>query len=38
VFAEVFRTEARQVPRGRVDFLRRYAAFDLAVRWAPFSS
>ena len=35
-FSAAFRTEAAQVPRGRVQFLRRYGAFDLAIRLAPF--
>jgi len=35
-FAAAFRTEAAHVPRGRVQFLRRYGAFDLAIRLAPF--
>jgi hypothetical protein len=30
------RTEAARVSRGRVQFLRRYGAFDLAIRLAPF--
>jgi hypothetical protein len=36
-FTEAFRTEAARVPRGRAQFLRRYGAFDLAIRLAPFS-
>jgi hypothetical protein len=36
-FAAAFRTEAARVPRGRAQFLRRYGAFDLAIRVAPFS-
>jgi HD domain len=35
-FTAAFRTEAARVPRGRVQFLRRYGAFDLAVKLAPF--
>jgi len=35
-FAASFRTEATRVPRGRAAFLRRYGAFDLAVKTAPF--
>jgi hypothetical protein len=35
-FTAAFRTEAAHVPRGRVQFLRRYGAFDLAIRLAPF--
>ena len=35
-FTAAFRTEAARVPRGRVQFLRRYGAFDLAIRLAPF--
>jgi len=35
-FATVFRTEAGLVPRGRAKFLRSYAAFDLAIKLAPF--
>ena len=35
-FAAAFRAEAARVPRGRVQFLRRYGAFDLAIRLAPF--
>ncbi|WP_158220511.1 HD domain-containing protein [Kineosporia sp. A_224] len=35
-FTDVFRTEAAHVPAGRAAFLRRYGAFDLAVRLAPF--
>ncbi|MCW2742402.1 MAG: metal dependent phosphohydrolase [Blastococcus sp.] len=35
-FAAAFRTEARRVPRGRAQFLRRYGAFDLAIEFAPF--
>ena len=36
-FSAAFRTEADRVPRGRVQFLRRYGAFDLAIRLAPFA-
>jgi hypothetical protein len=35
-FAAAFRAEAARVPRGRAQFLRRYGAFDLAIRLAPF--
>jgi hypothetical protein len=35
-FSRVFAAEAQQVPRGRARFLRRYAAFDLAIKLAPF--
>lgn len=35
-FAAAFRTESTQVPGGRAAFLRRYGAFDLAIRTAPF--
>jgi hypothetical protein len=35
-FSAAFRTEAAHVPQGRVKFLRRYAAFDLAIKLAPF--
>jgi hypothetical protein len=35
-FTAAFRTEAARVPRGRVQFLRRYGAFDLAIKLAPF--
>ena len=35
-FTAAFRTEAAQVPRGRAAFLRRYGAFDLAIKAAPF--
>jgi hypothetical protein len=35
-FTAACRTEAARVPRGRVQFLRRYGAFDLAIRLAPF--
>jgi hypothetical protein len=35
-FATAFRTEATRVPRGRAAFLRRYGAFDLAIKAAPF--
>jgi hypothetical protein len=35
-FAAAFRAEAAAVPRGRVDLLRRYGAFDLAIKFAPF--
>ena len=35
-FAAAFRAEAGRVPRGRAQFLRRYGAFDLAIKFAPF--
>lgn len=35
-FTRLWRTEARQVPRGRAAYLRRYAATDLTIRLAPF--
>jgi hypothetical protein len=35
-FRAAFRSEAAAVPRGRAQFLRRYGAFDLAIRLAPF--
>ena len=35
-FTAAFRAEAAQVPAGRAAFLRRYGAFDLAVKLAPF--
>jgi HD domain len=35
-FAAAFRAEAAEVPRGRAAFLRRYGAFDLAIKAAPF--
>jgi hypothetical protein len=35
-FIAAFRTEAAHVPGGRAAFLRRYGAFDLAIRLAPF--
>jgi hypothetical protein len=35
-FSAACRTEAARVPRGRVRFLHRYGAFDLAIRLAPF--
>jgi hypothetical protein len=35
-FARAFRVEAARVPRGRAQFLQRYAAFGLAIRIAPF--
>jgi hypothetical protein len=35
-FAAAFRTEAARVPEGRARFLRRYGAFDLAVKTGPF--
>ena len=35
-FSAAFRTEAARVPHGRAAFLRRYGAFDLAIKAAPF--
>jgi HD domain len=35
-FAAAFRAEAARVPRGRAQFLRRYGAFDLAIKLSPF--
>jgi hypothetical protein len=35
-FAAAFRAEAAAVPRGRAHLLRRYGAFDLAIKLAPF--
>jgi hypothetical protein len=35
-FTAAFRAEAVRVPRGRAQFLRRYGAFDLAIRLSPF--
>jgi hypothetical protein len=35
-FTAACRTEAARVPRGRMQFLRRYGAFDLAINLAPF--
>lgn len=35
-FTQAWRAEAAAVPDGRAQFLRRYGAFDLAVRLAPF--
>jgi hypothetical protein len=35
-FTDAFRAESARVPRGRVRFLRRYGAFDLAIKLAPF--
>jgi hypothetical protein len=35
-FSAAFRTEAERVPDGRAAFLRRYGAFDLAIKAAPF--
>jgi hypothetical protein len=35
-FAHLFRTEAKQVPRGRAWYLHRFAASDLAIRLTPF--
>jgi hypothetical protein len=36
-FRAAWAAEAAAVPRGRAQFLRRYGAFDLAVRLAPFA-
>ena len=36
-FRRAWAAEAAAVPRGRAQFLRRYGAFDLAVRLAPFT-
>jgi hypothetical protein len=35
-FSAAFRTEAARVPSGRAAFLRRYGAFELAIKAAPF--
>ena len=35
-FASAVAAEAAAVPQGRMDLLRRYGAFDLAIRLAPF--
>jgi len=35
-FSAAFRTEASRVPHGRAAFLRRYGAFDAAIKSAPF--
>ncbi len=35
-FTDLWRAEAAAVPAGRARFLRRYGAFDLAIRLAPF--
>jgi hypothetical protein len=35
-FAAAWRAEAARVPHGRAAFLRRYGAFDLAIKAAPF--
>ena len=35
-FGAAYRAEAARVPRGRVALLRRYGAFDLAIKGAPF--
>jgi hypothetical protein len=35
-FTAAFRAEAVRVPQGRAAYLRRYGAFDLAIRTAPF--
>jgi hypothetical protein len=37
-FSAAFRAEAAAVTGGRADFLRRYGAFDLAIRFAPFTA
>ena len=36
-FASAVAAEATAVPHGRMDVLRRYGAFDLAIRLAPFA-
>ena len=36
-FGSAVAAEAAAVPRGRMDLLRRYGAFDLAIRLAPFT-
>jgi hypothetical protein len=36
-FTAAFRAEAAHVPHGRAAFLRRYGAFDLAIKLAPFA-
>jgi hypothetical protein len=36
VFADAFRQEARRIPEGRAQFLRRYGAFAAAVKLAPY--
>jgi hypothetical protein len=35
-FTRLWRAEARQVPRGRAAYLRRYALTDVTIRTAPF--
>jgi hypothetical protein len=35
-FAGLWRTEAKQVPRGRAWYLHRFAMTDLTIRLAPF--
>jgi hypothetical protein len=35
-FAGLWRAEARQVPRGRAWYLRRFAMTDVSIRLAPF--
>lgn len=35
-FSELWRAEARQVPRGRAWLLHRFAVTDLSIRLAPF--
>jgi hypothetical protein len=35
-FAGLLRAEAKQVPRGRAWYLRRFALSDLSIRLAPF--
>jgi hypothetical protein len=35
-FTRLWRAEARQVPRGRAAYLRRYAMTDVTIRMAPF--
>ena len=36
-FTDLWRAEAKAVPAGRARLLRRYGAFDLAIKLAPFS-
>ena len=36
-FAALWRTEAKQVPRGRAWYLHRFAVTDVSIRMAPFS-
>jgi hypothetical protein len=35
-FARLIRAEAKQVPRGRAWYLKRFAVSDLTIRLAPF--